>query len=189
MYNSPNKIIRKPETVYPETETETAIQGACEKDFDLDTTLSDLYRSYQFRAGNNTIELLNGSGKSPYTVIIRSDKVRLVEVLSNLLDNAVRFTRAGLIRFGYSVCGSSIVFFVYDTGIGIPYECQPKVFDRYYKAEQSAGAGSGGTGLGLTVCRENVELLGGRIWLRSEPGKWTIFFFTIPFKPLGSRDI
>jgi CheY-like chemotaxis protein len=98
-----------------------------------------------------------------------------------MIKNALKFTRAGSIDFGYSIIKESIEFYVKDTGIGIPPEMHVKIFERFRRGDISDTAEYEGVGLGLSITRAFVEKLGGRIWLESGPGKGSTFFFTLPY--------
>jgi len=112
------------------------------------------------------------------------DASRIVQVLGNLLRNALKFTPdGGHITLGVELRGASIVFFVRDTGPGIPLAEQPRVFDRYWHSRRSAN--KRGTGLGLSIARGIVEAHGGRLWLESTPGHGATFFFSIPADAMG----
>ncbi len=115
--------------------------------------------------------------------LIESDKERLFQVITNLLNNSVKFTRKGLIEFGYRQLNeSNLEFFVSDTGIGIPNEMHDKIFMRFKQVEDYFTRTFGGTGLGLAISKGIVELLGGKIKVKSELGEGAVFKFTIPFK-------
>jgi signal transduction histidine kinase len=111
-----------------------------------------------------------------------SDRLKLRQVLSNLISNALKFTSEGTITVGYTLEPEEILFHVKDTGIGITEEHIERVFDRFFQANTSISRGHGGTGLGLPLCRGMIELLGGRIWAESKPGKGSSFFFTVPYR-------
>lgn len=114
-------------------------------------------------------------------LVIEADEVRLTQVLSNLLDNAMRFTNQGSIEFGVKRLNDSrLEFFVADTGIGIAKEKQEDIFGRFVQAETGLGRSYGGTGLGLSIVKKLLELMGSEIHLESEPGKGTRFWFTMP---------
>lgn len=126
--------------------------------------------------------------------VIQSDNTKFVQILSNLLSNAFKFTRVGSIEFGYTVGSRSLDFFVSDTGIGIPEDQFQKIFDRFYQVEHSLARHFEGTGLGLSISKAFVELLGGNLWVESSLGKGSTFHFSLPYsrsvskKPEASRD-
>lgn len=101
---------------------------------------------------------------------------RIIQVISNLLSNATKFTPKGEIHFGYYEKEDFVEFYVKDSGIGIPAERVSTIFRRFGKVNDFIQ----GTGLGLTLCRMLVEKMGGRIWLRSLEGKGSRFYFTLP---------
>jgi CheY-like chemotaxis protein/two-component sensor histidine kinase len=112
---------------------------------------------------------------------IFTDEVRLTQIFTNLVNNAIKFTKSGSINFGYEIKNGIIQFYVNDTGIGIPKELYDKVFDRFTQADQSLSRGYEGAGLGLAISKALVEMLGGRIWVESEVDEGTTFFFTLPY--------
>lgn len=114
------------------------------------------------------------------------DKTKLIQVLSNLLTNAQKFTHEGSIDFGYNYVNNELEFFVKDTGIGIKKELHKKIFDRFTQADLSLTKNYGGTGLGLAISKGFVDLLGGKIWVDSEENKGANFYFTIPYEPVNS---
>jgi PAS domain S-box-containing protein len=113
--------------------------------------------------------------------VILTDSFKLIEILSNLIGNSLKFTEHGYIKFGYVVEKNSVRFYVSDSGIGISADQHLKIFDRFYQVENKASRQYEGTGLGLAICKSYVELLGGKIWLTSEIDKGSVFYFTIPF--------
>jgi two-component system phosphate regulon sensor histidine kinase PhoR len=110
---------------------------------------------------------------------VRADQVRLEQVLVNLIHNAIKFTRPGgeVVLFA-EAAGGAVRFGVKDTGIGIPADDVPRIFERFYRVDKSR-AGSG-TGLGLSIARHIVEAHGGRIWVESNEGRGSSFYFMIP---------
>ncbi len=116
---------------------------------------------------------------------IAADRRRLAEVLQNLLDNAMQYTPAGgQIMVSASANGAEMTFTVSDTGIGIPQADQPRIFERFYRVDVARSREVGGTGLGLSIAKHLVEAHGGRIWVRSEVGQGSQFYFTVPlFEP------
>jgi|GEM_PF-3101689 len=113
---------------------------------------------------------------------IYTDKEKLTRVFHNLINNAIKFTYHGTIEFGYTKEADNILFFVKDTGVGIQPSLHKSIFERFKQAEVELTNRAGGTGLGLSICREMLNLLGGKIWLESESGKGTNFYFSMPFE-------
>lgn len=115
---------------------------------------------------------------------IITDRRILIQVFSNLINNAFKFTESGIIRFGYHVPDNHILTcYVSDTGIGISPENQKVIFEHFRQADmENPQKLYKGTGLGLSICKGSLSLLGGKIWVESKHGEGSIFYFTIPFK-------
>ncbi len=150
----------------------------------LNYLLDDLLVSYNnekivYQKENITF-ILNKEFENYHSLIL-TDEVRLRQILLNLLGNALKFTKKGFIKFGYLLQNDQLCFFVQDTGKGIPKEKQSIIFERFRQEEETYTRQFGGTGLGLTISKGLVELLGGKLWLNSDEGKGTTFFFTIPY--------
>ncbi len=123
-------------------------------------------------------------------LIINSDPFRFKQVLNNLINNAFKFTESGTISFGYKIeNNNTITFYVKDTGIGISQDKQEIIFDRFRKIEDNNAKLYRGTGLGLTISKKLIELLGGKIWVESELGNGSIFYFTLPYKKNNINNI
>ncbi|MFP4690279.1 MAG: PAS domain S-box protein [Bacteroidales bacterium] len=111
---------------------------------------------------------------------VYTDREKLFAVLTNLVKNAIKYTPRGRIEFGCRKEGSFYKFFVRDTGIGIPGDRRQAIFDRFVQADIEDKQAMQGVGLGLSISKAYVEMLGGQIWVESEPGKGSVFYFTIP---------
>jgi PAS domain S-box-containing protein len=111
---------------------------------------------------------------------VTADPDRLREVITNLFDNAVKYTPEGKISLGITGNDQVVQCYVKDTGPGIPAEDLPHLFQKFYRVDNSATRTIGGTGLGLFICRKIVELYGGRIWAESELGKGSSFYINLP---------
>jgi len=121
--------------------------------------------------------------------IILADFNKLNQVLTNLLTNAAKFTQEGIIGLTCLLISSpELLFVVSDTGIGIPNDQHEVIFKPFRQATESTHQQYGGSGLGLAICKGLVELWGGRIWVRSELGKGSTFYFTMPYVPAASAD-
>jgi two-component system sensor histidine kinase/response regulator len=155
--------------------------------FDLRESLCETMKSFAFRAHAKGLELIyDVHHEIPEGIM--GDPGRVRQILINLIGNAVKFTEKGEILVKVeeeqppgraapnSVC---LHFTVKDTGLGIPADKQKKIFEAFSQADGSTTRKYGGTGLGLTICSRLVELMGGRIWVESEPGEGSTFHFTI----------
>jgi signal transduction histidine kinase len=113
-------------------------------------------------------------------LLLKPIKEKLNGVLMNLIKNAIKYTHPGEIEMGYRLVDNTLEFFVKDTGIGIEEKHQNIIFDRFVQADISLSKPYEGAGLGLSIAKAYVEMLGGKIWLQSEPEKGTQLFFSIP---------
>lgn len=130
------------------------------------------------------VELITRLGCNNEDCFISGDRQKLQQVLTNLIGNAIKFTLAGEVEFGYTIIDNSrIEFFVKDTGIGIPDDKIDVIFNRFTQADQSLTRPFGGSGLGLAISKGFVEIMGGKIWAEHRSGGGSVFCFTIPYKP------
>ncbi|MEI7463123.1 MAG: ATP-binding protein [Candidatus Taylorbacteria bacterium] len=118
---------------------------------------------------------------SPEDANINTDREKIYAILFNLVKNAVKYTKAGSIEFGYKKPGDYLEFFVKDTGIGIPKDRQVAIFERFIQADISDKMAMQGAGLGLSITKAYVELLNGTIRVESKEGKGSTFYFTLPY--------
>ncbi|MFA9371414.1 MAG: PAS domain S-box protein [Labilibaculum antarcticum] len=114
--------------------------------------------------------------------ILSTDYILLNSIFTNLINNAIKYTNSGSIVFGCTKRNDLLEFFIKDTGIGIPKNVQHNIFDRFTRVDQENTKAIEGSGLGLSICKSYVELLGGEIWMESEEGIGSQFFFTLPIK-------
>jgi signal transduction histidine kinase/CheY-like chemotaxis protein len=119
---------------------------------------------------------------------IKTDREKIYAILTNLVKNAIKFTKNGSIVFGYNLKDRNsniepefLEFFVKDTGIGIPKEQQYLIFERFRQGSELLSRNYEGAGLGLSITKAYIEMLGGKIWIEREPGKGSEFRFTIPY--------
>lgn len=108
------------------------------------------------------------------------DPDRLREVITNLFDNAVKYTESGKITIGVTGDANVVQFYISDTGPGIPKEDIPHLFQKFYRVDNSATRTIGGTGLGLFICKKIIELYKGKIWVESEDGHGSTFYINLP---------
>lgn len=156
------------------------------EEFNLDelfTELSSFFKEYQKRIGKEHIEFNFHSECQSYNSHIVSDKVKLKQIFINLISNAFKYTNTGNISAGCKLDqDNKLVFYVSDTGIGIPADKQELVFERFAQLHYGPKSNIGGTGLGLPIVKGLIRLLGGTITLESAPGMGSTFTFSVPFK-------
>lgn len=109
-----------------------------------------------------------------------ADPSRIQEVMTNLIDNSIKYTQAGKVTVGLTGNKEIVQIFVRDTGVGIDPEDVPHLFQKFYRVDSSATRTTGGTGLGLFICRKIIELYKGRIWVQSKKGEGSTFYINLP---------
>lgn len=144
---------------------------------ELTSFLEKIEKAYTLR-NSKDIEIKFISDPDNHATLY-TDRSRLQQIISNFLNNALKFTQAGHIHFGYKVKPQEIYFYVEDTGIGIPADKQTEIFQRFVKLNSFKQ----GSGLGLSICSTIVEKLNGKIGVESEPGKGSTFWFSLPYTP------
>lgn len=149
---------------------------------DLYPLLHSILEDYRplLKEAKNPVSLNLAIHPTEQSIRIYTDSNRLRQILTNLLDNALKFTHEGSIDFGYQHQSNKLLFFVKDTGIGISPENQDIIFDRFRQAEDADTRRYGGAGLGLAICKSLVNLLEGTIWVESNTPNGSAFYFTIP---------
>jgi heavy metal sensor kinase len=152
----------------------------------LDLLVNDVVHLFQILAEQKKIAL-STDGLREATV--HGDKMRLQQLFTNLIDNAIKYTAAGGIRVTMEVADSSVEIRVTDTGVGIPEEEQANIFQRFYRVDKSRSRETGGAGLGLSIAESIVHAHQGKITVRSSPGEGTTILVTLPcFHPLIKKS-
>lgn len=148
-------------------------------DVELNQVMSDLEQQFRMRVSDlgSDIRIIRETPEMGYTM--HTDRNRFAQVVSNFINNALKFTVTGSITLGYRPYEEGLYFYVKDTGSGIPKEKLGHIFERFVKLEQEKT----GTGLGLSICQTIVHKLGGEIGVESEEGNGSTFWFTLPWKP------
>ena len=157
------------------------------KEFNLNHFLDEIYSNFLQRIKEehgDEVEFKLEKGLSDSEADIHLDKTRLEQIISYILANALKFTEKGMIKLGYRIDTNhkNLKFFIQDTGVGIPEDKQEIIFERFRQSDDSTTRKYGGTGLGLSISKGLIELMGGSIWLKSEPGKGTVFYFLLPYR-------
>ena len=147
--------------------------------FNVDEVMLELVSTYNLKNTNN-LEIKFVKDKNQKDLTLYSDEVRFRQVMTNIINNACKFTQKGFIKFGYNLNISNVEFFIQDSGTGILLENKNDVFKFFQKVSPTPDTFYSGTGLGLTICQELVSKMGGKIWFESEKNIGTKFLFTIP---------
>jgi signal transduction histidine kinase/CheY-like chemotaxis protein len=180
---SGTRLIEIVNNVLDISKIETGQKEVHHKSISINSIITDLYSFFSPVANAKNISLNYYYGLDDANSVIGTDDTMLNQILTNLINNAIKFTSTGFIDFGYEISDQYLQFYVKDTGTGIPNELQEKIFERFIQAETSITRGYEGAGLGLAICKGLVDLLGGKIWVVSEVGLGSTFYFTIPYSP------
>ncbi len=153
----------------------------------LNEVLEYIYSFFKPETEEKGIELHCEQRSTFKEEIVYVDQNKISAILINLLKNAIKFTEEGAIKFGYMIEGTSLTFFVKDTGVGIDRVQKDIIFERFRRVSTKLILNNSGDGLGLSISKANVELLGGKIWVESELDKGSSFYFTIPYNFLKAE--
>ena len=159
------------------------------RDINIIDLLGELNNFYSESCREKNLSLSFKNQLSDMSVFCRTDDTKLHQILSNLINNAIKFTNEGGITVTCVKKDKMLEFSVNDTGIGIDRKNQSIVFERFRQADENYTRKYGGTGLGLAIAQAYVEKLGGNIWLESVNKKGTTFYFNIPFIPVSSQEL
>jgi CheY-like chemotaxis protein len=159
------------------------------KETNINEKIEFTYKFFKPEVEIKGLQFLFKSSLPAKEAIIKTDNEKVYGILTNLVKNAIKFTYEGSIEFGYEKKGKHLEFFVKDTGVGIPQNQQQIIFERFRQGSESHNRGYEGSGLGLSIAKSYVEMLGGEIWVESEEGKGSIFYFTIPYNAVSEEKI
>ncbi|MCF8226849.1 MAG: PAS domain S-box protein [Bacteroidales bacterium] len=161
---------------------ETGIHEVTYKPVNIENLMHYFLEFFKTQASDKGISLSITEQVTGDASQVGTDKQKLESVLTNLLKNAIKFTPGGSIEFGNHVKDDSLIFFVRDSGGGIPEEKINTIFDRFVQADMKISRSYEGSGLGLSIAKAYVKLMGGDIWVESEINKGSTFFFSIPYR-------
>jgi len=149
----------------------------------LDEELDYHYLFFSQQAREKGLEIRLNKAACRAVAWIHTDKNILDAAITNLMKNAIKFTKSGSIELGCDLQDAMLMFYVKDTGPGIPAAKQEIIFDRFVQADLSDARMHEGSGLGLPIVKASLELIGGRIWVESTPGEGSTFYFNLPYNP------
>ena len=159
---------------------ETMLQ---ESETPVNELMRDLYAFFKPEIDKKGLRLNLKTGLPDNDSVIETDSGKLIQILTNLIQNALKFTSSGEIDFGYNRSNSTLEFYVIDTGIGIAADMKEKIFDRFHQVDNTLTRTQEGSGLGLSISQAYVEMLGGTIRIESREGWGSEFYFTLPYRP------
>jgi PAS domain S-box-containing protein len=154
------------------------------KETNINEKMEFTYKFFKPEVEIKGLQFLFKNGLPSKEAIIKTDNEKVYGILTNLVRNAIKFTYEGSIEFGYEKKGEYLEFFVKDTGVGIPQKQHQMIFERFRQGSESHNRGYEGSGLGLSIAKSYVEMIDGEIWVESEEGKGSTFYFTIPYNPV-----
>ena len=186
--NSSHQLLRVIDDILEISSLETKQVQLNEEEFNLNDLLMEQFAIFNLKSKERNIPLYLNKGLSNGQSQIIADTIKLSKILSNLIENALKFTIEGFVEIGYTLERDLLKLYVKDTGIGIAPECRQIIFERFLQENKEISRKHGGLGLGLSISKENAMLLGGTITLESEKGKGSTFFLTIPYKPIDIRS-
>jgi signal transduction histidine kinase/ActR/RegA family two-component response regulator len=188
-----NMLVNLIDDIMDIAKIEAGQMAISKSEVNLDDLVFDLYTFFneiKFKQEKEhlALRILNINDDENNVLITDGNRVR--QVLSNLINNAIKFTESGVVEFGYinNSEDRNIQFFVRDTGIGIPPDKIELIFEQFRQVEEGTTRKYGGTGIGLFISKHIVNLLGGKIWVESMLGEGTSFFFTIPYESMQQKD-
>ncbi len=156
------------------------------QEISLNGLLRELYKVFELIAKKKKIEFKFDLALGDNESFIYTDRTRLYQILSNILDNAFKYTETGLVKFGYELENDKIKVHIEDSGVGIHPDNQHLIFDRFTREEKHLSNNSSGLGLGLSISQENAKLIDALISFESEKDKGSVFYVELPFKPTKS---
>ncbi|MFZ4547079.1 MAG: ATP-binding protein [Bacteroidales bacterium] len=166
-------------------------------DSDINKQTAYIFTFFKLQAQGKGLTISCKNGLPANQATIRTDHEKICAILTNLLKNAIKFSFSGSIEFGYILKNPAkameptpllLEFYVKDTGIGIPADRQKAIFDRFVQADISDIRAFQGAGLGLSISKAYIEMLGGKIWVESTEGEGSTFYFTIPYHPINQLN-
>lgn len=163
---------------------ESGTMNVCIRESNINKQTSFIYNFFKPEAEKKGLTLILKNSLPDDDAVIQTDREKLYAILTNLVKNAIKFTDAGSVELGYHYLASSpkrLLFYVKDTGNGIPPEMKDVIFERFRQASESYNRKHEGAGLGLAISKAYVEMLGGSIWIERDVSVGAVFYFTLPY--------
>lgn len=187
--NSGEQLLRIIDDILEISSLETKQVKVYNAKTNLSVLLTQLTELFNIKARQKGIKVVLNNELEEHQNEIIIDQSKLLKILNNLLENALKFTTEGFIEVGCRISENHVLLYVKDTGIGIEKDKIGKIFQRFSQADESVSVMFGGLGLGLAIVNENAELLGGKIHVESTPGMGSVFHLSIPYLPNTENEI
>lgn len=158
------------------------------RETNINTQIEYIYTFFKPEVEAKGMELSIKNSLPSTEATIYTDREKVYAIFTNLVKNAIKYSDHGMIEMGYEKKKGFLEFFVKDTGIGIPKERQEAIFERFIQADITDKMAKQGAGLGLSITKAYIEMLGGKIWVESEPGVGSAFYFTLPYSSKFKND-
>ena len=158
-------------------------------EINLNEQIGDIYKFFKPEVEKKGIRFSYITSLKDKDSFVKTDHEKINALLTNLVKNAIKYTGKGSIEFGYNIKGNSLEFFVKDTGVGISQEMKTIIFERFRQVDESNSRDYEGLGLGLSIAKSYVEMLGGNIWVESKEGEGSVFYFTIPYVACKEKEV
>ncbi|MGM0613079.1 MAG: PAS domain S-box protein [Bacteroidota bacterium] len=184
---SGNRLLETINNIIEVSKIEAGESQVTYENIKINNIMNYLYDFFKIQTDKKNITLQTGNQISGNKGLIRTDKQKVEGMLSNLIKNAIKFTHEGFIEFGNYIENNFLVFYVKDTGIGIPEDKQEVIFERFGQADIKLTRDHEGSGIGLSIVKSYAENLGGKVWLSSELNKGSTFYFSIPYTPVWAE--
>ena len=152
------------------------------KESNINDQIEYIYTFFKPEIEDKGMKIMFNNALPEEEAYINTDREKVFSILTNLVKNAIKYSNEGEIKIGYVVRSNNIEFYVKDNGIGIPKGRQKAVFERFIQADVDGKMAIQGAGLGLSISKAYIEMLGGKIWVESEVGIGSIFYFTLPYQ-------
>ncbi len=183
--NSGEQLLRIIDDILDISRLETKKVKLIKSQFCLNDLIFQLFNAFENKAKEQNIALYTKKTLSDKNSIIQTDQTKLVKIISNLIDNSLKYTKQGQVEFGYYIENKELIIFVKDTGVGIEESNRDIIFERFRRAEDENTSMIKGLGLGLSIVKENVEILGGKLEFISKKDEGTTFFVKLKLENIG----
>ncbi len=185
--NSGEQLLRVIDDILKISELETKQVTMDESEVCLNDLMMEVFSVFELQSKERNLHLQLNKALSDADSTIMIDRGKLLNVINNLVENALKYTPEGFVEIGYTLDQNTLILYVKDTGIGISPENQEKIFERFVQEETELTRHTGGLGIGLSIAKENIELLGGALTIESAKGDGSTFCVRLPYKPASGK--